>query len=209
MKISCLPVGAMSVNCLILRDEATGLGAVIDPGDNAEKIHNKCITSDTTVKYIILTHAHFDHMLALEELRERTGAPLALHRHDAESLLDPRITYMEQFAGVTEPPKPAEILLEEGDILELGETRLEILHTPGHTVGSICIRSGGDIITGDTLFHGNIGRCDLYGGDEMTIMHSLKRLSELPGDYKLWPGHGATTTLSRERAANYYLKHFN
>ncbi len=207
MKISCLPLGAMRVNCLLLRDKATDIGAVVDPADDADKILRQCQAEGIKIKYILLTHAHFDHMLALEELRKATGAPLALHKYDAESLLDPNRTYMAQFAGITEPPLAAEILLDDGDILELGQTKLEVLHTPGHTVGSVCYKSGDTIITGDTLFGGSIGRCDLYGGDEQTIMQSLKRLCQLDGDYTLYPGHGPITTLSHEREYNIYLKH--
>jgi len=209
MKIFCLPVGEMKANCLILRDEATGYGAVVDPGDEPERILRKCEAEGITVKYILLTHAHFDHMMALEALREATGAPLAMHRLDAQSLCEPSITYMAQFAGITDAPKPAEILLEEGDTIFLGETELAVLHTPGHTVGSMCLACGNDLITGDTLFRGSIGRCDLYGGDEMVMQQTLKRLCGLDADYKLWPGHGSTTTLSREKACNFYLKHLS
>ena len=206
MKIFCLPVGEMKANCLILRDEATGYGAVIDPGDEPERILRKCEAEGITVKYILLTHAHFDHLMALEALREAAGAPLAMHRLDAQSLCEPSITYMAQFAGITEGEEPAEILLDDGDVIELGETKLEVMHLPGHSQGSVCYKAGNDIITGDVLFRGSIGRCDLYGGDEMVMYDSLKRLCSLEGDYKLYPGHGSTTTLERERQQNIFLK---
>ena len=208
MKISVLPLGTMSANCLILKDEATGIGAVVDPGgeDGVDKILTRIANEGVTLKYILLTHAHFDHMLSLGELRRRTGAPLALHRFDAESLADPNLTYMAQFAGINEGEEPAEILLEDGDIIELGQTKLEVMHLPGHSQGSVCYRAGNDIITGDVLFRGSIGRCDLYGGDEMVMYDSLKRLCSLEGDFKLYPGHGSTTTLERERQQNIFLK---
>ncbi len=210
MKVLVLPLGRMSTNCLIVYDEATHIGAVVDPGgeDSSERIVNRCLADGIEIKYILLTHAHFDHMLSLEALREMTGAPLALHCHDAESLTDPNLTYMAQFAGISTGCNPAEILLSDGDVIELGETKLTVMHTPGHTMGSVCYMTDGIILTGDTLFSGSIGRCDLYGGDDMTMEDSLKRLVRLPGDYKLYPGHGSTTTLSRERANNVYLKHF-
>lgn len=211
MKVSVLPLGEMRTNCIIISDEASGLGAIIDPGgkDSTDKILSLCSANGITIKYILLTHAHFDHMLSLEALRTATGAPLALHRYDADSLGDPSLTYMEQFGGIHEGCTAAEILLDDGDTLTLGDTVLEVLHTPGHTVGSVCYKTDGAIITGDTLFHSGIGRCDLYGGDDRAMEQSLKRLASLNGDYKLYPGHGATTTLERERASNIYLKHLS
>ncbi len=208
MKVSVLPLGTMSTNCLVIKDEATGIGAVVDPGGEGctDKILTRIANEGVTLKYILLTHAHFDHMLSLGELRKKTGVPLAVHKHDAESLLYPNLTYMEQFAGITDGEEPAEILLEDGDIIELGETKLEVMHLPGHTEGAVCYKSGDIILTGDVLFRGSIGRCDLYGGDEMVMMDSLRRLCSLKGDYKLYPGHGSTTTLERERQTNIYLK---
>ncbi len=208
MKVRVIPMAVMSVNCLIISDEATGYGAVVDPGGNhaADKILSMATANNIEIKYILLTHAHFDHMLSLEDLREKTGAPLALHKFDAETITDPELTFMAQYGGAKEGSKPAEIILEDCDIITLGETKIEVIHTPGHTAGSVCYKSGDTIITGDTLFRGNIGRCDLYGGDEMAMDESLRRLIALAGDYKLYPGHGSTTTLSRERAENVYLR---
>ncbi len=208
MKISILPLGTMRTNCLVISDEATGIGAVIDPGGEGctDSILNRLESEGVKLKYIILTHAHFDHLLSLRELRQRTGAPLALHKYDAESLFDPSLTYMEQFAGITEGEAPAEILLDDGDIIELGDTKLLVMHLPGHTQGSIALITDGIIIAGDVLFRGSIGRCDLYGGDEMAMNDSLKRLCSLGGDYKIYPGHGSTTTLQRERTQNIYLQ---
>lgn len=213
LKIFTLPVGGMRVNCYLLRDGETGIGAIVDPGgdnsaDNVPQILAKCAAKDINVKYILLTHAHFDHMTSLEGVREATGAKLCLHKYDAEALADPNLSYMAQFAGITEPCAPAEILLEDGDIINIGNSKLEVLHTPGHTIGSICFKSDGFIITGDTLFFGSIGRCDLFGGDEMAMKQSLGRLKRLAesGDCKIYPGHGGTTTLSRELAENIYLK---
>ena len=211
MKVSVLPLGTKSVNCLIISDETTHIGAVVDPGgeNSADKILSYLERDGISLKYILLTHAHFDHILSLEALRRETDAPLALHAYDAESLTDPNLTYMSQFASINDGCLPAEIQLSDGDILELGNTKLEVMHTPGHTMGSVCYKTDGIILTGDTLFAGTIGRCDLYGGDEATIEDSLKRLAHLEGEYKLYPGHGPTTTLSRERANNVYLKHLS
>lgn len=208
MKVSVLPLGTMRTNCLIISDESTGIGAVVDPGGEncTDVILNRIASEGVTLKYILLTHAHFDHMLSLGELRQRTGAPLALHKYDAESIKDPNLTYMAQFAGISDGEATAEILLEDGDLIELGETKLEVMHLPGHTQGSVIYVADGIIIAGDVLFRGSIGRCDLYGGDEIVMDESLKRLVSLVGDYKVYPGHGSTTTLERERQQNVYLK---
>lgn len=208
MKVSVLPLGTMSTNCLIVKDEVTGIGAVVDPGGEgcADKIMTRVQNEGVSLKYILLTHAHFDHMLSLSELRQRTGASLALHKFDAVAITDPGLTYMQQFAGIVQGEEPAEILLEDGDVIELGETKLTVMHLPGHTQGSVCYMTDDVILTGDVLFRGSIGRCDLYGGDEMAMYHSLRRLCSLDGDYKLYPGHGSTTTLERERQQNIYLK---
>ncbi len=211
MKVSVLPLGEMRTNCIIVSDEETGIGAVIDPGgrDSEKKIVTLCETNGVKIKYILLTHAHFDHMLSLEALRRETGAPLALHKYDADALSDPSLTYMAQFGGVSEGCAPAEILFDDNDTLTLGNLTLTVLHTPGHTAGSVCYMADGVIVTGDTLFHSGIGRCDLYGGDDRAMEQSLRRLASLSGDYKLYPGHGSTTTLERERLSNVYLKHLS
>ncbi len=205
MKIQTLILGAMGTNCYILRDDASTECAVIDPADCCDEIIARIEKLGTKLKYIILTHAHFDHMLALEELRARTGAPLAIHRDDNAALGNPTQTYMKQFGGRDDTAKPAEILLDDGDRLYLGEAKeqIEVIHTPGHTAGSICMRCRPEIlITGDTLFKGDIGRYDLYGGDYLRLSASLYRLAALEGDYRVYPGHGGTTRLSTERANN-------
>lgn len=213
LKIFTVPVGAMRVNCYLLRDEATGFGAIVDPGGESPELGSsrilaKCAAEGIDVKYILLTHAHFDHMLSLERVRDATGAPLCLHKYDAEALTDPNLSYMAQFAGIHTPCHPAERLLYDGDVLQLGETPLTVMHTPGHTVGSVCYMTGDIILTGDTLFSGSIGRCDFYGGDDLAMLQSLGKLKGLAdkGNFRLYPGHGGATTLEREMKNNIYLK---
>ena len=209
LKVNIMPLGRMSVNCYIVYDEDTHEGAVIDPGgeDSADAIAARCDSLGINVKYILLTHAHFDHILSLEALRQKLGVPVAVHMDDADALTDPNLTYMAQFAHKNDEVSPAEILLDDGDNLTLGAHTLTVMHTPGHTMGSVCYKSGGLIFTGDTLFNGSIGRCDLYGGDEDAMEDSLRRLVRLEGDYKLYPGHGGTTTMERQRQANVYIRH--
>ncbi len=205
MKISTFILGSMQTNCYFLTDEETGITAIADPADSAEKILVKINERGLKVKYILLTHAHFDHMMALEEIRAETHAPLYIHRLDAPALLDPELSYMGRYGGRDAPCRPADFLLNEGDVLALGKSRLKILHTPGHTMGSVCILAEDSIITGDTLFKGDIGRYDLYGGNYSQLLQSLHRLSALEGDYKIYPGHGSSTRLSTERKTNISL----
>ena len=212
-EVNIVPTGSMRVNCYILNDVATGLGAIVDPGgenpaNGTERILNKCSALGVKIVLILLTHAHFDHMLSLADIRARTGAPLAVHRYDAEALENPSLSYMKQFAGIDRPEKPAERLLEDGDIIEIGESKLTVMHTPGHTIGSVSYISEEPrfILTGDTLFAGSVGRCDLFGGDEMALHESLMKLKALPGNYTVLPGHGGSTDLQRERADNIFMK---
>lgn len=205
MKILTFILGVMQTNCYFLIDEATGETAVVDPAASADIIAEKIKERGFTLKYIILTHAHFDHIMALEGLRGFRNTPVYIHTDDAEALLHPEQTYMDQFGGVNTPCQPADVVLNDGDVLYLGQSKIKVIHTPGHTMGSICLITGDIIISGDTLFRGDIGRYDLYGGDYSQLLHSLGILAALDGDYKVYPGHGSSTRLSYEREHNIYL----
>lgn len=211
MEIYRIPVGAMRVNCYILKDDS-GLGAIIDPGgenatNGSELILSACQEHSVKVEYIILTHAHFDHMLSLRAVREQTGAKLAVHKADLPALKDPYISYMAQYANDSEPIKDAEVKLSDGDIVKIGKSQLKVMSTPGHTPGSICLidDDGKFILTGDTLFRGSVGRCDLAKGDQFELLKSLEKFKTLDTDYKLYPGHGEMTTLKRECECNPFM----
>lgn len=197
-------MGVNKTNCYFTVDEATNKCAVIDPGDESEKLYEKLTDKSLSVECIILTHGHFDHILALDELREKTGAKVLIHEDDEELLLDPNKSLMT-WVGIDHGCKAADILLHDGDKIKIGESELTVIHTPGHTRGSICLINGTDMLSGDTLFRGNIGRYDLYGGDYNTLMDSLHKLSQMTVDYKVYPGHGAATSLKLEKETNYYL----
>lgn len=205
MKILTFILGVMQTNCYFIIDETTGATAVVDPAASVEKITDKITEHGLNLKYIILTHAHFDHMMALEELREQMHVPVYIHEHDAQALLHPEQSYMYQFGGIKTSCRATDFLLTDGDVLKLGQSKIKIIHTPGHTMGSICLIAEDNIISGDTLFRGDIGRYDLYGGDYNQLLQSLKKLSDLEGDYKIYPGHGSSTRLSKERKNNIYL----
>ena len=213
LEISRVVTGSMRENCYILKDTATGLGAIVDPGgetpeNGSDLILGECLKRGISVSVILLTHAHFDHILSLERVRKATGAPLAVHRYDAPALADPSISYMSQYAGKNDPEAPPERLLEDGDTVKIGESELRVMHTPGHTPGSVIYISEEprSILSGDTLFAGSVGRCDLFGGDEEALHESLERIKSLTGNYTVLPGHGGSTDLQRERADNIFLR---
>ena len=205
MKIYKYTVGTMGTNCYII-DGGSGKCAVVDPGADIEKITSAVESKGLTVEKIILTHAHFDHMLALEELRRLTGAPLLIYKDEAGLLADCNKNLLHRYADVAVPPEPAEVLLSDGDVITVGDGRLTVMHTPGHTPGSMCLVTGDTVISGDTLFRESIGRYDFPGGDYGTIMKSLDKFKALEGDYKILPGHGPSTTLSHEKEYNLYLQ---
>lgn len=205
MRILKYVLGYMQTNCYFLIDEATNKTAVVDPAFDCDGIMKKLKEHDLDLQFIVLTHAHFDHMLALEELRARTGAPLYIHEKDEPAIEDPELSMMKKYAHAEKGCKPAERLLFDGDILDIGESKIKVIHTPGHTLGSICLLSDSFIVSGDTLFRLNIGRYDFYGGDYKTLISSLKKLSAIDGDLKVYPGHGSSTTLDYERENNPYM----
>ncbi len=205
MKIQKFIVGSMGTNCYFLIGSDSGECAVVDPGAEAGKIIAKLEEKNLKCTHILLTHAHFDHIMALEEVRAETGAPVFVHEADSDFLTDNDLNCMSVFSSENLKINPADRLIRDGDELEIAGETVKVMHTPGHTPGSVCFLCGSDIISGDTLFRGSIGRYDLPGGDFMTLLGSLKALSELEGDRRVYPGHGPSTNLDRERGANLYL----
>lgn len=202
MKVTYYPVGEYQANCVFLSDEQ-GTTVVIDPGDEAGRLLDRLKDQHLNVKAILLTHAHFDHLLAVRELQEATGAPLYIHAEDAPALSDADISLI--------PPhrRPyvltADRLLNDGDIVTVGDLTLTALHTPGHTKGSCCFLCEDLLIAGDTLFAGSVGRTDLPGGNMRTLFQSLRRLAALPGETQMISGHGEDTTIGYECRYNPFL----
>ena len=205
MKIQTFTVGTMGTNCYFLIDEAEGSCIVIDPGAEADRLYGKLSERGLTVRAFFLTHAHFDHIMALPQLREKTGAPVYVHEADAELLTDNDKNLMNRFCGTPVRNLPADKYYAEGDCIRFGGEELRILHTPGHTPGSVCIAAGEELFTGDTLFRGGAGRYDFYGGSFSRLQGSLRRLSGLQTDYRIRPGHGASSHLFFEKETNAYL----
>ena len=198
MKVSVMQVGPIGTNCYFLQDEESGLMAIIDPGDDWERILHQVKKAEGEVKYILLTHGHYDHTTAVPNLvKALPGVQVYIHQADANG------------AGSQLFPLAAQVKdlnnYDEGDTLSLGSLTIEVLHTPGHSKGSVTLKVGDVLFTGDTLFCGSCGRTDLRGGSYEEIMVSLKRLGELEGDFHVCPGHDRTSTLERERKYNPFL----
>jgi hydroxyacylglutathione hydrolase len=203
-----LPVGVLQCNCSIFGDEQTREAIVIDPGDNIPEILAIVKRHGLTVKAIVITHAHIDHIGGAHKLRAVTGAPVCMNRND--TLLRDSLDLQAQWLGIETPEKVTiDTPVREGDKLTLGTTEFTVLDTPGHTQGSISlwIPAENKLIAGDTLFRDSIGRTDLPGGDGRQILRSIHdKLLPLPDDAIVIPGHGETTTIGREKRFNYFLQ---
>lgn len=202
MFIKCISVGKLETNCYILCDTVQGKAAVIDPGYDAKRIIAGLSEAQCKAEYVILTHGHFDHIGAVLQVLEETGAKLACYEEEIELLNDPNKNLSALYMPGTLLPLKPDVLLCDGDSLHIGMLELKVLHTPGHTKGSCCIICQDTIFTGDTLFCCGAGRTDFPGGDFNALSASMKRLQALTGDYQLLPGHGAFSTLSQERQTN-------
>ncbi len=208
MKLYTLPIGDLSANCYIVIDEESGEAVVIDPGWLTDDL-KKVLTGGeiNKLKYILLTHGHFDHICGVYDLHEYTNSPIAIHKSDAECLYDEEKSLAKDSVY---PFKPihADILLKDGDVLTLGKEKIKVMHTPGHTPGGVCyiFESSRLMFTGDTLFRFTVGRTDFAGGSKEQMMDSIIRLRALDGDYEVFPGHNISTTLSSERVRNLYMR---
>jgi hydroxyacylglutathione hydrolase len=203
--IKMLTVGPLQTNCYILGDEKSKGAVVIDPAGDFEDIKNQLNKSKLRVKYIILTHGHFDHTGALAQLKKTTGAEILIHSADA-SMLSQSTPAQPFLLDSRTDPCPADRTLKDGDTIEFGSNVLEVLHTPGHTPGGISLLVDKMIFTGDTLFCGSVGRTDLPGGSYRKLMDSIKtKLLSKDDDYVIYPGHGPKSTIGEERRNNPFL----
>ena len=199
MKVKMMQVGPIGTNCYILEDEGEKRAAVIDPGDEAGRILSVLREMDSQVDYILLTHGHYDHTTAVPELHEALpDAKIYIHKADANGTGSRIFPLAGQVEGL--------LFYDEGDALPLGALTVEVLHTPGHSKGSVTLKVRDVLFTGDTLFAGDCGRTDLPGGSYEEILASLGRLGRLEGNFHVCPGHEQTSTMDREREINRYLR---
>ena len=204
-----LPVGMLGCNCSVFGDESTREAIVVDPGDDIAAIEAILTRHRLKVTAIVITHAHIDHIGGAAKLKASTGAPVHMHQRDQE--LYDALEMQAGWLGLAEAPEQTEIDVNarDGDTLRAGETEFHVLHTPGHTQGSLClwIPAEKKLVAGDTLFRDSIGRTDLPGGNSRQILHSIKdKLYPLPDDTLVIPGHGENTVLGREKETNYFLR---
>jgi len=197
MLIKTLPVGMLGTNCYIVTDEESRKCAIIDPGAESNTILDYIEANKLTPVFIFLTHGHFDHHMALEAVREATMAPVYINEHDVGRRDRHMIDGDRNLS-----------LYAEGDTFLIGGLEMTVLETPGHSSGSVTLKCGPALFTGDTLFRDSCGRTDL-GGNMETLLRSLKRLSDIDGDMEVYPGHGDSTTLSRERSFNIFMQQAN
>ncbi len=206
MIIKTLTVGPIMANCFILGCENTKSAVVIDPGDEADKILMALAESQLTVKYIINTHGHFDHVGANKKIKKVTGAEILIHAADADML--EQISMASQAFGMSvENSPPADRTIGEGDQITFGDITLNVIHTPGHSPGGIALSADGVVFVGDSLFYGSIGRTDFPGGDYNTLISSIKnKLFPLGDEVVVYTGHGPETSIGQEKRMNPFLK---
>ena len=205
MIIKTLVVGPIMANSFVLGCEETHEAAVIDPGDEANRILLALAESDLSLKYIINTHGHLDHVAANKRLKEITGAPILIHPLDAP-MLNQVASSAAAWGIAAENSPPPDRELEEGDKVTFGKINLRVIHTPGHTPGGISLCTDREVFVGDTLFAGSIGRTDFPGGSFEMIKKSIRqKLFALDDDFTVYPGHGPTTTIAEERRSNPFV----
>ena len=194
----------LAVNCYVVSEQDTAI--VIDPVIEGEAVLAYLQARQLKLAAIINTHGHADHIAGNQWFREQTGAPVWIHAADAVYLTDPALNLSSMVMGEGMKSPEAERLLKDGDQIALGTAFLTVIHTPGHTPGSICLLGPGVLFSGDTLFRSSVGRSDFPGGDARVLRESLQKLKELPPATRIYPGHGQETTMAEELAHNFFLR---
>ncbi len=206
MIFKCIEVGALGANCYIVGSEKEKTAMVIDPGGDAGRVISEIAKLGLHIEKIVLTHGHGDHVAAANEVKAATGAGIAIHAEDTAVMKDQGLCNM--FGIEYNPVQQPDILLKDNDVIDIGELRFKVIHTPGHSRGGICLFGEGVLFSGDTLFNGSIGRTDIArsGGDYKTIINSIKtKLLTLDDATTVYPGHGPKTTIGAERRGNPFL----
>jgi len=205
MNIQKIVVGQLDVNCYIISDESTSEALIIDPGDESERIIELIDAARLKPKHILFTHAHYDHVCAAKELSDRYKADFLMHEKEMATYRMTRQLCVSWGFSPEDFPEP-ERTLSDGDTLSVGTLSFKVLHTPGHTPGSICLHGENMLFSGDTLFRGSVGRTDLNGGDARLLSRSLERLRLLSPETKVMCGHDGETSIAEEMRYNPFLK---
>ncbi|MCE5194878.1 MAG: MBL fold metallo-hydrolase [Nitrospiraceae bacterium] len=204
MEIKTITVGPLGANCFIVADEKTSEAIIIDPGDEPEKILETVNNNNYKIKYIICTHAHFDHVGATGEIKRNTNAKIVIHKNDLElyrNAVDQGAFWGFEVESLPEP----DMFVDEGEKIEFGSLSFEVMHMPGHSPGGICLYGENVLFAGDTLFAGSVGRTDFTGGDLSLLKKSFARLLTLPPETKVFSGHGPSTTIGIEKINNFFV----
>ena len=209
MKVEQQMVGMMGVCCYILSCEQTSKAAIVDPGGDEQRLLELVQASNLEVEYIIATHGHPDHVCGNRRIKEATGAEIVMHEADDDFFSQDQVKNYFSMLGFEASP-PTDMRVKDGDSISFGEVSLEVIHTPGHTPGGMCLYNKPDLITGDTLFVGGIGRTDFPGGSHHELISSIQqKLLKLPPETIVWPGHGyggSRSTIGEEHRSNPYLR---
>lgn len=203
MKVISEKFGSMDNNCNLIIDEKTNQSALVDCNEFSQKMID--MIGDTDLKYILLTHGHFDHIIGVKSVKEKYGAQVVISKED-EPMLNSAKLSLAVFCNAPQNNVDADIIVKDGDEITLGETKIKVMATPGHTSGSVCYIAENCIFSGDTLFYCSCGRTDFPSGSHEQMMTSLQKLKALDGDYKVYTGHNNLTTLDFERKNNPYMK---
>lgn len=207
LKVNVMQTGSFAVNTYLLTDVATGESAVVDIGEYDAAFGAFLRENDVKeLKYILLTHGHFDHICGAVPLKKRAGGEILIHEEDALCLSDANYSLCNSVEQYSQTETEDYKTFADGDVITLGDTEITVKHTPGHTRGSVIFIADGMIFSGDTLFRMSMGRTDLPGGSTKTLFRSLREIGEIEGEFDIFPGHGEFTTLSYEKRNNRYLR---